>query len=740
MTDYVDAGSVRVARPLYEFIANEALAPDASASAFWAGFAAIVEDLAPRRAELLAERDRLQAELDDWHRTRRTRDGDGRTDHDDAAAYREHLLKIGYLVPEVSPCRLTTTGIAPELSSLAGPQLVVPVTNPRYALNAVNARWGSLYDALYGTDAIEPVHPSASGYDVERGDRVVAHVRDLLDEFVPLAGAGSTHRASRAYTVIDGALVIALADGGLTNLADRSQFRGYRGRPESPTAILLEHHGLHLELQFDPQSPVGSRDAAALHDVLLESALSTIVDFEDSVATVDADDKVAAYRIWLGLNRGDLTHAFEKRGRIIERALAADREYRAPMGAPIILPGRSLMLVRNVGLHMATDAVVDGDGEPVSETIVDAVVTTLCARPIGRPTDATHAALPIVVPKLHGPDEVAFVVDLFGRVEALLGLAPQTLKLGLMDEERRTSANLVACLTEARSRLVFVNTGFLDRSGDEIHTSIQAGAFVPKGDLRDQPWMRAYERRNVASGLATGFGGRAQIGKGMWAMPDRMAAMLAQKVAHPLAGASTAWVPSPTAATLHALHYLRVDVFERQAQLVAEPTDPLDDLLTIPLGDPGSWSVDGIQRELENNLQSILGYVVRWVDQGVGCSTVPDIEGVGLMEDRATLRISSQHVANWLLHAVVTEDQVRTTMERMAEVVDAQNAGDAGYRPMTDDLASSLAYAAALELVFGGTAAANGYTEPVLHRFRRAAKDRDRVRDNAADTVSPTRA
>ena len=723
MTDYVDAGGVRVARPLYDFITNEALDPDASVSAFWAGFAAIVDDLSPRRAELLTERDRLQAELDDWHRARRS-------DGHDAVAYREHLLKIGYLVPEVPPCRLTTTGIAPELSSLAGPQLVVPVTNPRYALNAVNARWGSLYDALYGTDAILPVDPSASGYDVERGDRVVTHVRDLLDEFVPLAGTaagpGGTHRGSRAYTVTDGALVITLADGRTTSLADRSQFRGYRGHPESPSAILLRRHGLHLELQFDPHSPVGSRDAAALHDVLLESALSTIVDFEDSVATVDADDKVSAYRIWLGLSRGDLTHAFEKQGRIVERALAADRAYRAPMGAPIALPGRSLMLVRNVGLHMATDAVVDRNGEPVSETIVDAVVTTLCARLSGAAGDAPDASLPIVIPKLHGPDEVAFVVDLFGRVEALLGLDPQTLKLGLMDEERRTSANLVACLTEARSRLVFVNTGFLDSSGDEIHTSMQAGPFVPKGELRDQPWMRAYERRNVSSGLAAGFGGHAQIGKGMWAMPDRMAAMLDQKVAHPLAGASTAWVPSPTAATLHALHYLRVDVFARQEALEAEPIDPIDELLTIPLGDTVSWSGDEIQRELENNLQSILGYVVRWVDQGVGCSTVPDIGGVGLMEDRATLRISSQHVANWLLHGVVSETQVRAAMERMAEVVDAQNAGDAGYRPMTDDLASSLAYAAALELVFGGTAAANGYTEPVLHRFRRAAKARDR--------------
>ncbi len=725
MTDYVDAGGVRVARPLYDFIANEALDQDASVSAFWAGFIALVEDLSPRRAELLAERDRLQQSIDEWHRERGRRAS--------PSAYRAHLESIGYLVPEVSSCPLVTTGVAPELGRLAGPQLVVPVTNARYALNAVNARWGSLYDALYGTDAILPVEDASSGYDVERGDRVVAHVRDLLDEVAPLAGG--THRDSRSYAVVDGALTVTLADGRRTTLADRAQFRGYRGRSASPSAVLIARHGLHLELQFDADSPVGSRDPATMSDVLVESALSTIVDFEDSVATVDADDKVAAYRIWLGLNRGDLTHSFEKQGRMIERSLAPDRDYRAPMGAPITLPGRALMLVRNVGLHMATDAVLDADGEPVSETIVDAVVTTLCAR---------HAddleSLPIVIPKLHGPAEVAFVVDLFGRVEALLGLAPRTLKLGLMDEERRTSANLAACLTEARTRLVFINTGFLDRSGDEIHTSMQAGPFLPKGTLRDQPWMRAYESRNVATGLETGFGGRAQIGKGMWAMPDRMAAMLEQKAAHPLAGASTAWVPSPTAATLHALHYLRVDVFARQAELAGEPLDPLDDLLTIPLGESGSLPPAAVQRELENNLQSILGYVVRWVDQGVGCSTVPDIDGVGLMEDRATLRISSQHVANWLLHRVVTEDQVRAAMERMAEVVDAQNSAVAGYRPMAPDLSSSLAYAAALELVFGGTSAANGYTEPVLHRFRRAAKGRDRVRDNAADTAIPTHA
>ncbi|WP_100814394.1 malate synthase G [Microbacterium lacus] len=733
MTDYVDAGGVHIARPLYDFITNEALDPDASVTAFWAGFAAIVHDLSPRRVGLLAERDRLQAAIDEWHRdARSTGTGDASGSGTDPARYRAHLEQIGYLVPAVDPASITTTNVAPELGELAGPQLVVPVTNARYALNAVNARWGSLYDALYGTDALAPVDPAASGYDIERGDRVVAHVRDLLDEFVPLIEG--SHQGSRAYAVVDGELEITSADGRVTNLADPAQFRGYRGHPEAPSAVLLARHGLHLELQFDGESPVGSRDSASLSDVLLESALSTIVDFEDSVATVDADDKVAAYRIWLGLNRGDLTHAFEKQGRVIERRLAPDREYRSPAGAPLTLSGRSLMLVRNVGLHMSTDAVIDAAGQPVSETIVDAVVTTLCARSAG-----TLASLPVVIPKLHGPAEVAFVVELFGRVEALLGLAPETLKLGLMDEERRTSANLAACLAEARSRLVFVNTGFLDRSGDEIHTSMQAGPFVPKGELREQPWMRAYERRNVSSALAAGFGGRAQIGKGMWAMPDRMAALLAQKIAHPQAGASTAWVPSPTAATLHALHYLRVDVFARQEVLAAEPIDPLDDLLTIPVGDPASWAADAVQRELENNLQSILGYVVRWVDQGVGCSTVPDIEGVGLMEDRATLRISSQHVANWLVHGVVTDDQVRRTMERMAEVVDTQNSGDAGYRPMGPDLASSLAYAAAIELVFGGTSASNGYTEPVLHRFRRAAKGRDRFRDDAADKPIPPR-
>ncbi|MDX2376571.1 malate synthase G [Microbacterium sp. LRZ72] len=724
MTDYIHAGGLRIARPLFDFISDEALDAGTSPGEFWAGVASAIRDLAPRRASLLAERDRLQQSLDAWHRAHRDETHGG-----DLQEYRAHLSDIGYLVPhDDAPAPLTTTHVAAELSTMAGPQLVVPVTNPRYALNAVNARWGSLYDALYGTDAILPPDPTATGYDVARGDEVVAHVRELLDEVVPLAEG--SHARSRAYAVADGALRVTLDDGRTTTLADAGQLRGFRGRPEQPSAVLLVRHGLHLELRFDADAAVGSRDTASLDDVHVESALSTIVDFEDSVAVVDAEDKVAAYRVWLGLNRGDLTHTFEKQGRVVERALADDRHYVDPAGEPLAVPGRALMLVRNVGLHMSTDAILDADGEPVSETILDAVVTTLCARQrLLSSVDDTEpsAALTIVMPKLHGPVEVSFIVDLLGRVEQLLGLPTETLKLGLMDEERRTSANLAACLSQASSRLAFINTGFLDRSGDEIHTSMQAGPFLPKGQLRDQSWMRAYERRNVTIGLAAGFAGRAQIGKGMWAMPDRMSAMLTEKITHPLAGASTAWVPSPTAATLHALHYLRVDVFDRQRALQHEGVDPLDDLLTIPVGDPATWTADSIRGELENNLQSILGYVVRWVDQGVGCSTVPDIDGVGLMEDRATLRISSQHIANWLVHGVVSAEEVRTAMERMAAVVDAQNAGLAGYRPMTADLSESVAYHAALALVFGGTAHSNGYTETVLHGYRRAAKKRDRA-------------
>ncbi|SEP73161.1 malate synthase G [Microlunatus flavus] len=711
----MDVGGLSVARELHDFVETEALAGvDLDPRTFWAGFAELVADLRGPGRALLAERDRLQTALDVWHAEHRGAPWD-------AAAYRAHLEQIGYLVPETSDAEVTTRDVDPELASVAGPQLVVPVTNARYLLNAANARWGSLYDALYGTDAL-PGAARPGGYDRARGAQVVDAVRGLLDELFPLAE--DSHRAARGYTVEDGALVVSTASG-TTTLADPDAFRGWQGDPSQPEVVLLRRHGLHWEIRLDPSSTVGADDPAGVSDVVVEAATTAIVDFEDSVAVVDAADKVAAYRNWLGLNRGDLQATFDKRGRQVVRRLEPDRTYRTPDGE-LVLPGRAVLLVRNVGHLMTSDAVLDADGDEIGEGILDAVVTALCAVPGLDPASTTRngsaGSLYVVKPKMHGPAEVAYTVRLFERVERLLGLAPETIKLGLMDEERRTSANLGACIAEASTRLVFINTGFLDRSGDEIHTALEAGPVVRKAELRRRPWMAAYEDRNVDLGLRAGLAGHGQIGKGMWAMPDRMAEMLEQKVAQPLAGASTAWVPSPTAAVLHALHYARVDVHARQRELAGRAPAPLEELLTPPLADPSAWDERARLEEVDENVQSLLGYVVRWVDAGVGCSKVPDVHDVALMEDRATLRISSQLLANWLHHGVVDEAVVRASLQRMAAVVDGQNAADPDYRPMATDLDGSIAFRAACDLVFEGARQPNGYTEPILHRRRREAK------------------